>query len=42
MPGLALLGVYEGKKADLDEIELCPGSEGWEWLEGQEGGPSTP
>ena len=41
MPGLALLGVEE-EGAGLDEIELWPGSEGEEWLEGEEGGPGTP
>ena len=41
-PGLALLGVGKEEEARLDEIELWPGAEGWEWLEGEEGEPACP
>ena len=38
MPGLGLVE----KESELDEIELWPGSEEWEWLENEEGGPGPP
>ena len=41
MLDLPFLGAEE-EEEELDEIELWPGSEGWVWLEGEEGGPSLP